>query len=288
MFHHFIIMMRCAAVLFLLLVFAIGVPRFDEMTIVSVSKGDSVVLHTNITEIQKDEEIVWRFKKEHVIARIIKDKQIFSTFDNEADGIFKGKLHLNRNGNLIITNIGPNTSGIYELDVKGKYHTLHNSFNVTIRDGENQLSVKMGDSVILESGVELDDDDLVQWRLEDFVIAEINQTVHSYVHDERFRDRLKLDNETGSLIIDNIRNTDCGVYHLDIMGGRHVIFKKIILSVCCNKDLESDPWRLPFFVVSPLLALTIFIIVVCCCKRICKQKDQKKFKNRGGEKRQTI
>lgn len=265
-------------------------PRVDEMTVVSLSKGDSVVLHNDITKIQKDEEIVWTFNKEHVIARIIKDKHIFSTYDEEAGRIFRGKLQLNhQNGNVIISNVGPNTSGIYELDVKRKYHTLHNSFNVTIRDGQNQLSVKMGDSVILESGVKLDDDDQVQWRLEDFVIAEIKRTADLYdVHNERFGDRLKVNNETGSLTIDNIRNTDCGVYHLDIMGSRHVIFKKFILSVCCNKDLESDPWRLLFFVVSPLLGLTILIIVVYCCKRICKKQNGKKFKNRGAEKRQTI
>ncbi len=82
--------------------------------------------------------------------------------------------------------------------------------------------VKKGDSVTLNSGVtEIMDDDVLQWwfRSENTLIAEINKRVNNIavyddVLDGRFKDRLKLDNQTGSLTITNIRNTNFEVYEL--------------------------------------------------------------------------
>ncbi|KAL0161677.1 hypothetical protein M9458_045402, partial [Cirrhinus mrigala] len=80
-----------------------------------------------------------------------------------------------------------------------------------------------GDSVTLNSSLtEIMDEDVIQWRFgysEKTIIAEINKradsmTVYDDVLDGRFKDRLKLDNQTGSLTITNIRTTDSGVYEL--------------------------------------------------------------------------
>ncbi len=79
-----------------------------------------------------------------------------------------------------------------------------------------------GDSVTLDSGLtEMMDDDLILWRFgaENTLIAEINvmadrMTVYDDVLDERFRDRLMLDHQTGSLIITNTRTEHTGLYKL--------------------------------------------------------------------------
>ncbi len=86
------------------------------------------------------------------------------------------------------------------------------------------VSVKEGDSVTLNSGLtEMMDDDLIQWmfRRENTLIAEINKrgdsmTVYDDVLDGRFRDRLKLDKQTGSLTITNTRPEHAGIYELQI------------------------------------------------------------------------
>ncbi|XDV24139.1 hypothetical protein PO909_028396, partial [Leuciscus waleckii] len=77
-----------------------------------------------------------------------------------------------------------------------------------------------GESVTLNSDLtEMEDDDLILWRFEKTLIALINvladsMTVYDDVTDGRFRDRLKLDNQTGSLTIMNTRTEHAGVYKL--------------------------------------------------------------------------
>ncbi len=84
------------------------------------------------------------------------------------------------------------------------------------------VSVLEGDSVALNSGfTEMMDYNLILWRFgaENTLIAEISvmdgsMTVYDDVLDERFRDRLKLDHQTGSLIITNTRTEHTGLYKL--------------------------------------------------------------------------
>ncbi|XP_016362905.1 SLAM family member 9-like [Sinocyclocheilus anshuiensis] len=81
--------------------------------------------------------------------------------------------------------------------------------------------VKEGRSVTLNSGLnEMKDDDVIQWKfgIENTLIAEINKqnnriTVYDGP-DRRFRDRLKLDDQTGSLTIINSMTEHAGDYNL--------------------------------------------------------------------------
>ncbi len=84
------------------------------------------------------------------------------------------------------------------------------------------MSVMEGDSVTLSSGfTEMMDDDLILWRFgaENTLIVQMNimdgsMTVFDGVLDGRFRNRLKMDHQTGSLTITNTRTEHAGYYKL--------------------------------------------------------------------------
>ncbi len=88
----------------------------------------------------------------------------------------------------------------------------------------DEISVKKGDSVTLNSDLtEIIDGDHFWWWFgsKNTLIAEmnvINDSISDDVLDGRFRDRLKLDKQTGSLTITNITTEHYGRYLLMIFG----------------------------------------------------------------------
>ncbi|KAL1251776.1 hypothetical protein QQF64_019572, partial [Cirrhinus molitorella] len=99
---------------------------------VSVTEGDSVTLHTDVTEIRKDDDILWNFEAEtSPIAEIDTAHGIFSTFDGP-DGRFRDRLKLDdQTGSLTITNITTQHAGRYELEIMGKKWSLK-TFSVSV------------------------------------------------------------------------------------------------------------------------------------------------------------
>ncbi|XP_051762598.1 hepatocyte cell adhesion molecule-like, partial [Ctenopharyngodon idella] len=90
-------------------------------------------------------------------------------------------------------------------------------------DSDELKSVKEGDSVTLNSGLtEIQTDDLITWTFgtDRSLMARITSTRATKGildgPDGEFGDRLKLDHQTGSLTITNIRTTDSGFYELTI------------------------------------------------------------------------
>ncbi|XP_067252768.1 CD48 antigen-like [Chanodichthys erythropterus] len=87
------------------------------------------------------------------------------------------------------------------------------------------VSVTEGDTVTLKT--QRQENDLISWTFEhpESRIAEINKeagifSTYDDVPDGRFRNRLKLDNQNGSLTITNTRTTDSGLYEMTIKGKR--------------------------------------------------------------------
>ncbi|XP_073699692.1 natural killer cell receptor 2B4-like [Garra rufa] len=87
-----------------------------------VMEGDSVTLKTNVAEIHEDDDIVWKFGSEKsLIAKIIIQKQVFTTYDDDVlNGRFRNRVKLdNQTGSLTITNITTQHAGLYEQQIRG-------------------------------------------------------------------------------------------------------------------------------------------------------------------------
>ncbi|XP_026110484.1 uncharacterized protein LOC113083756 isoform X2 [Carassius auratus] len=94
---------------------------------------------------------------------------------------------------------------------------MMNMFGV---DAVKTVSVMEGDSVTLQTDTELQTDDVLTWQFGDekTPIATINSGTGSFSTsggpNGRFRDRLKLDHQTGSLTITNITSQHAGRYQV--------------------------------------------------------------------------
>ncbi|KAL0160926.1 hypothetical protein M9458_044651, partial [Cirrhinus mrigala] len=81
-----------------------------------------------------------------------------------------------------------------------------------------------GESVTLHTDVtKIQRDYEIEWR--------IISNIPAYDNDERFRDRLKLSDQTGSLTITNTRTTDSGLYKLTITTEDKESIKKFNVTV---------------------------------------------------------
>lgn len=198
------------------------------------TEGESVHLQTGVTEIQKDDLILWKFEpKNALIAKIDGLTNESSVYDDD-DG-FRDRLELDdRTGDLTIMNTKSTDSGVYELQIKNRNKVSYKKFNVLV--WLNTLKYTVGDSATLQTGVTaLNKDDRILWKFsdEDIFIAEINrannQTKLYKGPDGRFRDRLQLNQRTGDLTIRNISRSHSDVYTLQITSGKKSTCKRFMV-----------------------------------------------------------
>ncbi|XP_048036020.1 T-cell surface antigen CD2-like isoform X2 [Megalobrama amblycephala] len=103
-----------------------------EIQSVSVMEGDSVTLYIDDTEIQKRDNILWKYGAEkQIIAEISRNYELFYTH-NGTDGRFRDRLKLDdQTGSLTITNITTEHAGDYKLEIRGVDLTTK-TFNVSV------------------------------------------------------------------------------------------------------------------------------------------------------------
>ncbi|XP_026108527.1 uncharacterized protein LOC113080582 [Carassius auratus] len=109
------------------------------------------------------------------------------------------------------------------------------------------VSVTEGDSVTLYTNVTTTQQEEILWYFNDTCIAAITGDLSYICTDvqcnegtERFRDRLKLEKQTGSLTIMNINTTDPGVYQLKIFRRSNISEKTLIVTVLVKKISVKD------------------------------------------------
>lgn len=106
----------------------------------SARKGEPVTLHTEITDIPKDDVIEWTFQ-DTALAKSDRQAKKSLTYNKE-DLTFKDRLQLNtESGDLRINNFKPEMSGLYKVKITKSTYTLQKTFSVTL-DGECFKSFK--------------------------------------------------------------------------------------------------------------------------------------------------
>ncbi|XP_043078848.1 uncharacterized protein LOC122327499 [Puntigrus tetrazona] len=109
------------------------------------------------------------------------------------------------------------------------------------------LLVVEGDPVTLNTYVETKEQEEIKWYFSDIRIAEISGDLSDICTDvqcndgtETFRDRLKLDHQTGSLTITDTRTTDSGLYELKIISSSGFSEKTFNVTVYGVSASEQD------------------------------------------------
>ncbi|XP_056109097.1 uncharacterized protein LOC130086900 isoform X2 [Rhinichthys klamathensis goyatoka] len=190
----------------------------------SVMEGESVTLQINAAEIQRNDVINWRFGTNGpLIAKTSGDSGEINMIPNVPDGRFRDRLKLDKKtGSLTIMNIRPDHAGVYEVDISRSPSSTYR-FTVTVNGvfADGLKSVMEGDSVTLKiNAAEIQRNDVIKWRFgtNGPLIAKTDGVTSEvfYGPNMRFRDRLDLDEKTGSLTIIHPRTEHYGVYEVEI------------------------------------------------------------------------
>ncbi|KTF94282.1 hypothetical protein cypCar_00031206 [Cyprinus carpio] len=95
-------------------------------------EGESVTLDPELTDIQSDKEIDWRFGE-------VRFARVFKHITNYYGDTFTNRLKMYRNGSLTITNTRTTDSGLYKLSTIIQNKVSERRFSVTV-DGNKPIS----------------------------------------------------------------------------------------------------------------------------------------------------
>ncbi|XP_067271073.1 uncharacterized protein [Pseudorasbora parva] len=195
----------------------------SELDKIKKKEGESVTLDSGGVKNTND-VMAWYFT-DVLIAEITGDQSQICT-DDQCKERFRDRLKLDhQTGALTITHTRHTDSGEYKLQFNSSKFSIIRSFSVSVTgvSGADQVPVNEGDSVTLNSSVVMKQQDRMKWYFNDTRLAEITGNLSKICTDvqckngdERFRGRLKLDHQTGSLTITDTTTEDSGLYKLQI------------------------------------------------------------------------
>ncbi|KAK9978817.1 hypothetical protein ABG768_020555, partial [Culter alburnus] len=231
--------------------FSMGVFGAGTDEVKTVMEGDSVTLNPDLTQIQGFIQMMWRFRDSRSVIAQIEGHDISYPIVPE---MFEDRLKLDQIGSLTITNMRTKHSGLYKLEINHNTGTSYLNFSITVYESPDvieafkgemkSVSETEGNPVTLQTDTETHRKELIVWRFGDEgkLIAKHDLEAKSLRlyndTDGRFRDRLKLDHQTGSLTITNTRITDSGVYKVKISSSKQILHKRFTVTV-------SDPGLSP-------------------------------------------
>ncbi|XDV23278.1 hypothetical protein PO909_027922 [Leuciscus waleckii] len=244
----------------------------DGVKTVIVMEEDSVTLNTNVTEIKRDDTILWMFGDDNsIIANMNEAAGIFSTKEDER---FGDRLELDKQtGSLTIRNIRTEHTGLYQLKIKSTTETTKR-FSVTVRDDVVSVSLMEGDTVTLQTGVtKIEKDDQILWKFGSALIAHLTFTI-----DARWKNVVKLNDHTRDLIIRNIQIEHSGDYELEINNSSTILHKKFHIAV--SELPPSSHWEKtgPVLAVFAVVAVVIGIAICIGIKKGCIKVSRSKSK----------
>ncbi|XP_067246748.1 coxsackievirus and adenovirus receptor homolog [Chanodichthys erythropterus] len=271
------ISMRNHSFLVLVLLLVVGVFGVDTDVVksVSVMEGDSVTLHTNLTEIQTDWELKWKIQDDTIIAEIDGETNIMTVPGNKNG--FEGRLKLNKTtGSLTITNIKTTDSGVYKLKISGK-NLAESEFSVTVRgvfsdDGVKKMSAKKGESVILQTEIISIPDNVIEWTFgpQDTALFKTDRqkkTPRYNEDDVKFKDRLHLDTKSGDLTVKNINSEVSGLYKVKIIKRTHTLQKIFSVTLYASHRISGS--------AGTGVSVICVAIVLACAVAVCYWKKRK-------------
>ncbi|CAM4659171.1 unnamed protein product [Leuciscus chuanchicus] len=219
----------------------------DAVKSLSVMEGDTVTLHTGVTDIQRDDQIKWKFGDQDL---------------NGPDDTRWRNIHRNdETGEITIRNIQRDQSGDYELEINTSSVILHRKLHINISEMK-PVSEKEGESITLDTGlIEKKGYDMIFWKFKDYLIAEINKGTDDFVkHDTsaggKFKGRLKMHPQNVSLVISDSKPTDSEVYHLTMGSSSHTIQRDISVTVSAIPQSSAVLW-----IVIGIVGIVIGIVI---------------------------
>ncbi|TRY87282.1 hypothetical protein DNTS_022255 [Danionella cerebrum] len=112
-------------------------------------------------------------------------------------------------------------------------------------DAVEEKSVTEGELITLNTGVtEILNNDMILWMFgprENRITEIVNQKVNIYDNNRTFKDRLQMDNRTGTLTIRDIRTDHSGVYKLTIIKS-NALHKKFNVTVFVDVNSVTLSW----------------------------------------------
>ncbi|XP_051763365.1 SLAM family member 9-like isoform X6 [Ctenopharyngodon idella] len=244
----------------------------DEVKSVSVMEGDSVTLQTNVTEVQRDDHILWTFGPRGTRIAEIHRQNIYI----DATGTtFEKILQIdNQTGSLTIRNIRSEHTGLYKLQIVSNIRgTSNQRFSVTVyarppvpaitRDSSDcSSSSSVSNCSLLCSAVNVSHVTL-SWYKGNSLLSNIS------VSDLSISLSLPLeveyqDNDTYSCVLNNPISNQ--TQHLDNI-------TQLCQTHTCSEQRSS--FMMAIALIAPLLLVVIAVVAGLIYHRNCKQPGNK-------------